>query len=91
MAAVSWSGPNWKTGTSPSGFRTAGAGIKPEDQASLFTPFFTTKVNGTGLGLVLSQQIITEHKGSIRFESEEGAGATFIVELPLPVAQEVKA
>ena len=69
----------------------SGAGIKPEDQASLFTPFFTTKVNGTGLGLVLSQQIITEHKGSIRFESEEGAGATFIVELPLPVAQEVKA
>ena len=68
-----------------------GAGISPEEQASLFTPFFTTKANGTGLGLVLSRQIISEHNGSIRFESEEGAGATFIVELPLGVAQEAKA
>jgi len=69
----------------------SGEGISLEEQASLFTPFFTTKANGTGLGLVLSRQIITEHGGSIHFESEEGAGATFIVELPLPVAQEAKA
>ena len=69
----------------------SGKGISLEEQASLFTPFFTTKANGTGLGLVLSQQIITEHNGSIHFESEEGAGATFIVELPLAVAQEAKA
>ena len=68
-----------------------GVGISREDQASLFTPFFTTKANGTGLGLVLSQQIITEHKGSIRLESQEGAGATFIVELPLALAWEAKA
>ena len=69
----------------------SGAGISIEDQVSLFTPFFTTKANGTGLGLVLSRQIITEHGGSIHFESEEGAGATFVVELPLAVAQEAKA
>ncbi len=69
----------------------SGEGISREDQASLFTPFFTTKANGTGLGLVLSRQIITEHDGGIHFESREGAGATFIVELPLPVAQEAKA
>ena len=69
----------------------SGEGISLEEQASLFTPFFTTKANGTGLGLVLSRQIITEHGGSIHFESDEGAGATFIVELPLPVAQEAKA
>ncbi len=68
-----------------------GTGISLEDQISLFTPFFTTKANGTGLGLVLSRQIVSEHQGSIRFESEEGRGATFIVELPLAVAQEVKA
>lgn len=69
----------------------SGEGISLEEQASLFTPFFTTKANGTGLGLVLSRQIITEHGGFIHFESREGAGATFIVELPLPVAQEAKA
>ncbi|MDE0331390.1 MAG: ATP-binding protein [Nitrospinae bacterium] len=69
----------------------SGKGISLEEQASLFTPFFTTKADGTGLGLVLSRQIITEHNGSIHFESEEGTGATFIVELPLPVAQEAKA
>ena len=69
----------------------SGKGISLEEQASLFTPFFTTKANGTGLGLVLSRQIITEHNGSIRFESEGGTGATFIVELPLAVAQEAKA
>ena len=68
----------------------SGEGICHEEQASLFTPFFTTKVDGTGLGLVLSRQIITEHGGSIHFESEEGEGATFIVELPLPVALEAK-
>ncbi len=68
----------------------SGKGISLEEQASLFTPFFTTKADGTGLGLVLSRQIITDHNGSIDFESEEGAGATFVVELPLPVAQEAK-
>lgn len=68
-----------------------GKGVSLDDESSMFTPFFTTKANGTGLGLVLSRQIITEHEGSIRYESEEGAGATFIVELPLPVAQEANA
>ena len=69
----------------------SGAGVRPEDQASLFTPFFTTKANGTGLGLALSQQIVSEHKGSVRFESEPGAGAAFIVELPLAPAREARA
>ncbi len=68
-----------------------GVGISREDQASLFTPFFTTKANGTGLGLALTQQIVAEHEGSIRFESEEGAGATFVVELPLAALREAGA
>ncbi len=59
-----------------------GAGIRPEDQASLFTPFFTTKANGTGLGLALAQQIIHEHRGTIRFASQEGEGTTFRIFLP---------
>lgn len=68
----------------------SGAGVSPDDQAALFTPFFTTKANGTGLGLVLSQQIVADHKGSVRFESEAGAGAVFIIELPLALAREAK-
>lgn len=64
-----------------------GDGIPADKQASLFTPFFTTKVNGTGLGLILAQQIIHEHKGSIRFASQEGEGTTFHIYLP-PAAQQ---
>lgn len=59
-----------------------GVGIPAEEQEFLFTPFFTTKASGTGLGLVLTQQILTEHRASIRFSSQEGAGTTFHVEFP---------
>ena len=52
--------------------------------AQLFTPFFTTKSEGTGLGLPVSQQIVTQHGGTIRVESELGAGARFHVYLPVP-------
>lgn len=60
-----------------------GVGIPPEAAASLFTPFFTTKDHGTGLGLALSHQIVTEHGGAIRVESEPGRGSTFSVTLPM--------
>ncbi len=61
----------------------AGVGIPPEATASLFTPFFTTKDHGTGLGLALSHQIVTEHGGAIRVESEPGRGSAFSVTLPM--------
>ena len=51
----------------------------------IFQPFFTTKPTGqgTGLGLSLAYDIITkEHNGSIKVESEEGEGTTFIIQLP---------
>jgi two-component system, sporulation sensor kinase E len=46
-------------------------------------PFFTTKEQGTGLGLMVSYRIINEHQGKITIDSEEGKGTTFSIELPL--------
>ena len=65
-------------------FTDDGPGIATENLAKIFHPFFTTKEvgKGTGLGLSLSYGIIREHGGSISVESEPGAGATFIIELP---------
>jgi PAS domain S-box-containing protein len=68
-----------------------GVGISPGEQDFLFTPFFTTKASGTGLGLVLTQQILTEHRASIRFSSQEGAGTTFHIEFPAVAPVETKA
>lgn len=58
-----------------------GPGIPPEIQPSLFSPFFTTKAKGTGLGLAISHRIVSDHRGTIRFESEPGR-TTFRVILP---------
>src|SRR6185369_15537225 len=50
----------------------SGPGISAEVQAKLFTPFFTTKPRGTGLGLAVSYGIVMDHGGDIRVESEAG-------------------
>ncbi len=68
-----------------------GIGISVKDQESMFTPFFTTKANGTGLGLVLTQQILSEHRGTIRFSSQEKMGTTFHISLPEAPPVEAKA
>lgn len=60
-----------------------GEGIRPEVQANLFQPFFTTKQGGTGLGLSISQRIIEGHNGRLRLLSKPGAGTTAVVRLPL--------
>jgi two-component system nitrogen regulation sensor histidine kinase GlnL len=60
-----------------------GSGIRQEHLEDIFTPFFTTKDRGVGLGLALSYQIVQEHLGTIRVESEEDEGTTFSVYLPL--------
>lgn len=62
-----------------------GPGISEECLGQLFNPFFTTKEvgKGTGLGLSICHGIVTEHGGKIYAESEPGAGATFVVELPI--------
>jgi two-component system nitrogen regulation sensor histidine kinase GlnL len=60
-----------------------GSGIKQEHLEDIFTPFFTTKGKGVGLGLALSYQIVQEHLGTIRVESSGKEGTTFSVYLPL--------
>ena len=59
-----------------------GSGIEPENMPQLFYPYFTTKPGGTGIGLAISQKIISDHKGSIRIDSAPGQGTTVTVELP---------
>ena len=58
-----------------------GPGITEEDLPQIFSPFFSTKSNGAGLGLSICDRIIKEHGGLIRVESREGAGASFKVSL----------
>jgi two-component system NtrC family sensor kinase len=64
-----------------------GLGVKPEDIKKIFTPFFTTKASsrkGTGLGLYVIRNIITEtHGGKISFSSVYRTGTQFVLELPL--------
>ena len=62
-----------------------GPGIPAEKRDRIFNPFFTTKAvgQGTGLGLSISDGIAREHGGRLRVESQEGEGATFVLELPL--------
>ncbi|MDD2852974.1 MAG: ATP-binding protein [Desulfuromonadaceae bacterium] len=60
-----------------------GLGIEPDVQEKLFTPFFTTKPKGIGLGLAVSYGIVKDHGGDIRVDSKSGKGTSFIVTLPL--------
>ena len=62
-----------------------GTGMRPEVQEQVFESFFTTKSadKGTGLGMSISQNIIEQHKGQIRFNSELGRGTTFEIYLPV--------
>lgn len=61
----------------------SGCGIPEENQTKIFDPYFTTKPEGTGLGLAMSAKIIEEHGGSIEFESKPGTGTTMIIHLPV--------
>jgi signal transduction histidine kinase len=60
-----------------------GQGMNEEQLKHVFTPFFTTKPSGTGLGLTLVQQIAIEHGGHVECESRIGKGTTFTIYLPL--------
>ncbi len=60
-----------------------GCGIKEDDLKNIFNPFFTTKTEGTGLGLAVTHKIIQEHNGKIKVESAWGGGTAFRIYLPL--------
>lgn len=64
-----------------------GPGIPPKDLEHIFTPFFTTKTKGSGLGLPICQRIVESHGGTITVENARRAGARCRIEVPLhPVA-----
>lgn len=65
-----------------------GHGISPEVQQKMFDPLFTTKRNGTGLGLPLTAQIVAQHGGGLTVESESGTGTTFRIQLPAIAASD---
>jgi two-component system, NtrC family, nitrogen regulation sensor histidine kinase NtrY len=63
--------------------RDNGEGIPPDMQERIFVPNFTTKSSGTGLGLAMCKGIVEQAKGRIWFETEQGEGTVFHVELPI--------
>ena len=67
-----------------------GPGIAPDHLAQIFNPFFTTHSagDGTGLGLYLVEEIISEHHGCIAVENRAEGGTRFSIWLPLTLAQE---
>ena len=72
--------------------RDHGVGIPPENLHKIFDPYFTTRVNGSGLGLATAYSVIKNHGGHITADSELGAGTTFYFYLPvadrdIPVSQ----
>lgn len=69
-------------------FEDNGSGIDPETIARVFEPLFSTKSYGCGLGLATAKKIIEQHGGTIRLESEIGAGTQVTMSLPTKRAQE---
>lgn len=64
--------------------RDTGRGIPPEDLERLGTSFFTTRPNGTGLGVVLAQGVIHQHGGTLEYKSTVGHGTTATIQFPAP-------
>ena len=62
--------------------RDTGRGMAAETLRRIGTPFFTTRDDGTGLGVVLARSVIAQHGGSLRYESEPGKGTRVSVTLP---------
>ncbi|MGD0828278.1 MAG: ATP-binding protein, partial [Desulfobaccales bacterium] len=63
-----------------------GRGMPSEVVEKVFVPFYTTKLGGTGLGMVFVRQIVDEHRGTISLDSKMGRGTTVTIRLPLRFA-----
>jgi len=74
--------PDFEANEAVVSFLDTGEGIAPENLNKMFTPFFSTKEDGVGLGLCLAHQVISYHKGKIKVESKLGQGTEVIVRLP---------
>jgi len=64
-------------------FKDTGIGMSKENMEKIFTPFFTTKAKGMGMGLPICKRFVESHGGTIQVESEVGKGSTFTVKLPI--------
>jgi two-component system nitrogen regulation sensor histidine kinase NtrY len=67
--------------------KDSGAGIPEEIRGRVFEPYFTSKADGAGLGLAIVERIVFDHDGNIWFETQEDVGTTFIIDLPLGIAE----
>src|ERR1700686_2895368 len=63
-------------------FIDTGGGISAENLSRVFEPYFTTKITGTGLGLLIVRRIVREHGGELSMESSEGKGLILTIRLP---------
>ena len=61
----------------------SGPGITPEIKDKIFDPYFTTKSDGTGIGLSISHRIVTDHGGSLTVSDSDLGGAEFRVKIPI--------
>jgi signal transduction histidine kinase len=62
--------------------RDNGPGLSPEQRRNLFEPFYTTKTQGTGLGMAIARRIVETHGGSIAAGVDGGPGAEIVITLP---------
>jgi signal transduction histidine kinase len=67
--------------------KDTGIGIKKEELARVFEPFYTTKSSGTGLGLAIAYRIMDDHGGTIQVSSTPGIGTTVVVSFPVTVGE----
>jgi signal transduction histidine kinase len=64
-----------------------GEGVPPAVRALLFTPFFTTRATGTGLGLALVKRIAGAHGGTVDYATPQDGGASFVLRVPLRASE----
>ena len=69
-------------------FQDNGKGVSPEDLPNIFDVFFTTKVEGMGLGLYIARDIVQSYDGTITAQSKIDEGTTFLIELPVAVKED---